>query len=534
MALIRVDTAGDYRVDLTSSISATGAWTDLDLSAHIGSDATGVYLLIYSDGTPTGHHALDFRKNGSTDGTDSAGWHTREALVECAFCGVDASGILEYYQASALPSGVEVYLAGYCNDSAVFPANKSVYTLSATNTWEDVDITSIVGADAGNLLGVFIESRYTFNGNQGLRKNGSTDDADVWSNRGARNSGLVGVDASDIFEARTHNTGRGFLVVGWVTDEAVFDTNVTVAAGTADGTWHDNDYTWNTAYPFGFILFDDNTNDFGGFRPKGTSWTETGEIHGHAGGPFAAPLDAGQYQHNVVSTYNSLFRFGHSSAVASSGVDVQVPLKTFTQTEYVPIIGIGANVFVPKKDFTITAFAPIIGIGVNIFVPVKAFVVSPHVPDVITPINVLVPLHQFTITPHTPMVGMVISVPHYGFTITPHVPAVGVGTNIVIPLKTFSQANHVPSVAIVSDVVVPLYSYSFNKFVPSVKALAPAIRTAKDLDLTPPFNPEQAKYLHENFTTIKDLLDSEQTIEFTTQEGWKVLVRNGVIINVIQ
>jgi hypothetical protein len=81
---------------------------------------------------------------------------------------------------------------------------------STDDSWEDIDMTAYLGADAGNVAGVygmvqFVGTPIDF----GTRKNGNTTDTD--KGRGSNNSGIMfaaGLDSNDIFEAYSSDASK--------------------------------------------------------------------------------------------------------------------------------------------------------------------------------------------------------------------------------------------------------------------------------------------------------------------------------------
>ena len=320
MALLQVDTAGDLRVDITSLLTTTGAWTNLDLSSHINSDSTGVYILVTSDGTPVADWYFDLRNDGSTDAADTA----KDLDVDAApgwwpfHIGV-TSQICEYYIGAAVPSGVKVWLLGQWGPGATFVTNATNYNVTSASTYEDIDITTQVGGDAGSVIAAIVKMSRSLGTTFAVRAKGGTDTYDGQIRFQATT--IVKVDSNDVFQGFASNTSGDFDVLGWITSDFTSDTNVTDVAITADSTTRDYGFTWDTSYPFGMVLFHDGASNLDvGFRPDGETWTEIdGEPVGHKGIIVPVPLVAGVFEYIAESGYDRISRVGHSSAqVASS------------------------------------------------------------------------------------------------------------------------------------------------------------------------------------------------------------------------
>lgn len=221
-AIVPVD-----RVEVTPGTAS--AWTDVDVTSYVGSDAgsvAGVMLHVVNTNTsPSGEADHGYRKNGSTDtitGTMEDGGQTMIAV------GVDSSDIFEANIADI--TDIDVYLVGYFKtNEATFFTNAVDKSITATSTWTDVDISSDTGGETASVA--FLHMYYALSGDPGwgLRQNGSSADTsqpavdtggfvDV---RGA----FVGVDGSEIFEYISNEDGaveQQVWLVGYATDNATW------------------------------------------------------------------------------------------------------------------------------------------------------------------------------------------------------------------------------------------------------------------------------------------------------------------------
>jgi len=249
--------------------------------------------------------------------------------------------------------------------------------------------------------------------------------------------------------------------------------------------------------------------------------------------------------------------------IVGSGVNVPVPLQTLTLNNLVPIVGSGANVDVPVKVLSLNNLIPIIGSGVGILVPLKALTLANLIPSITTggAVEVAVPLKAFTLNNQVPIIGIstIILVPLKAFTLSNLIPIIVTGVGIIVPLKAFTLTNLVPDVTTAGEVIiqvplktfflqpqvpdippsaeliiaVPLKTFTLTKFKPIVTAFGDPF-TIIDLNLTPPFEEHgELKYLVENFSLIKDILEGGDSASFTTSDGKTVVVRNGIVVDVI-
>jgi hypothetical protein len=210
----------DTPVDVAPNPPAGGG-VDIDVSAYVSANATGVMLEIINTSWSIAW-TFGTRKNKSTDdrkryiGTDSQ--HYR-----C--CGVDGSRVFELHVQANSVKYVQVWLIGYFEDDAVFFDNGIDKTPAGAGAYADIDISANTGADTAiaAIFEVSSASNYTW----GLRCNGSTDDRSGYGgNRFSRNKGfIIGVDGAEICEGYVSNTGQNFYLIGYILSDAVFNIN---------------------------------------------------------------------------------------------------------------------------------------------------------------------------------------------------------------------------------------------------------------------------------------------------------------------
>ena len=140
---------------------------------------------------------------------------------------------------------------------------------STDGEWTDIDCTAYLGADAGNVAGVYLRVEnsggdYTSDG-FGVRKNGSSDDFRGRFNVFVCEYVAVGVDSGDIFESYCADASDfTILLLGyWTNDEAEFLTNAQVVTPGSTATWTSTDlssYFTGTALAASLIF--DETGGF--------------------------------------------------------------------------------------------------------------------------------------------------------------------------------------------------------------------------------------------------------------------------------
>jgi hypothetical protein len=207
--------------------SATGAYEDVDVSAHIPSGATGVILHLVNTHA-SNSSTCRIRKNGSTDDFNDD-MHSVSHTWLCI--GVDGSRIFE----ARVGATTTIYLVGYFESEAVFFTNAVIKNVSTSDVWEDMSIASDTGSDTA--IGAIFTMRDFSIDDWGLRKNGSTDNRFVNSN--AVTGAIVGVDGSEILEAYSNFSSLDFRLVGYIKSGAVFNTNAADLSLGSTGSYQD-------------------------------------------------------------------------------------------------------------------------------------------------------------------------------------------------------------------------------------------------------------------------------------------------------
>jgi hypothetical protein len=193
---------------VNKSLSATAAWTDIDISANTDTNtAIGAIFEVAHSGATSSSYAYGLRKNGSTDEHIAQVYGASlVATNACAIIGVDESEVCEGYIAN---TAVDFYLLGYFMAGATFNTNGTDLSLTNLDAWEDL---SALPAGA---TGAFIEVNNDSGGAYyyGLRENGS---AEAIYERVTRHMwGIVKADANRVIEGEIGNTAIDFFLVGY-------------------------------------------------------------------------------------------------------------------------------------------------------------------------------------------------------------------------------------------------------------------------------------------------------------------------------
>ena len=203
---------------------ALNDWRDVDLSAYIPSNATGVAITV-QNGVTTGYN-YKMRKPGSTD--DLSPYIYFQQIPQ--YIGV-SNRVVQLYRTN---NNVLFYLTGYFDSEVVFFDNCIDVSLAGASSWTDIDISAHTGANTA-IGAIFLYINPTGNNyNMGFRKNGSTDNRVIR----CRSAGvIIGLDANKICEHQVSNTALKTYLVGYVKAGAVFNTNASdVSLGSAN-TW---------------------------------------------------------------------------------------------------------------------------------------------------------------------------------------------------------------------------------------------------------------------------------------------------------
>lgn len=262
-------TAGIYNLDVVDVSPTTyTAWTDVDVSGYIASDATGVVLEIIGSGVASG-----VRKNGSTDNRIGVMEHNWVMI------GVDANGVFEAYLADVT---VIINLVGYTDSRWIFKTNADDVSLGVALAWTDADVST----EAPNATGVIIEIVTTVAGadNVGVRNNGSGDARTDLILGSAHYFTVIGVDAAQIFEGYVGLLTTDFYLVGYVTDGATFNVNATDYSLAGAAAWTGIDASAE-APNAEFLIFEviGGPGDNYGFRKNGSSDTTVQTLNNRRG-----------------------------------------------------------------------------------------------------------------------------------------------------------------------------------------------------------------------------------------------------------
>ena len=182
-------------------LSATAAWTDIDVSADTTGTSKGVF---FERTSTTADYDWGLRRNGSTDAriNDSQ----TNFLHVWGFIGVDASEICEGYIENV---DVDFFLVGYVTDG--FTARTNAANISPGNTAVYEDLPAIETGATGAIVEVVTGAQHSFN----LRKNGLS--TDIYRLLNQRSWWIGETDTGQVIEGKISDFTVEFFENGYFT-----------------------------------------------------------------------------------------------------------------------------------------------------------------------------------------------------------------------------------------------------------------------------------------------------------------------------
>ena len=245
----------DVPLDVTPSRASTPGnqndWISVDASSFVPVGATGVLLQVVAD--PATDYIYGVRRgdvtrcwmisSNSLCSLAPSRTTARAGTQRFLIAPLDTRRTFEIWTGSTT---VTTYAIGYTGKSTRYFTPTSdldpVDLTWSSGVWEDVDIASSTGTNTA--IGAIVTVINTFASDQefSLRKKGSTDDFYYKIDGRAANTFLVGVDGSEVFQARITSAIQLWLR-GYVIDGAVFFTNVQDLSTGTTGSYVDTDIT---------------------------------------------------------------------------------------------------------------------------------------------------------------------------------------------------------------------------------------------------------------------------------------------------
>jgi hypothetical protein len=183
------------------SLSATSAWTDIDLSSDIPVGAVAAIFEVIDTASTSIEFGL--RKNGSTDNRHTdlyAGGHTSFVV------GVDANRKCEGYIEG---TAIDFYLIGYLTNGQA-ETNAHDRSLGATGSYIDIDESANAPSGATGVFGEIITTAYAL---WAARKNGTS--FDYYKDCKKHAYFMAGLDANRKWEGKIEITAVDFYTLGY-------------------------------------------------------------------------------------------------------------------------------------------------------------------------------------------------------------------------------------------------------------------------------------------------------------------------------
>jgi len=192
-------------IDVTPG--STGVWVDIDVSADVPTDATGVILQIVN--TVASARTWGLRKSGSTDARLLSAYNLTQTW---GYIGVSN----QIFQGYISGTGIQFKLLGYFTSDGVFFTNATLKD-PTVGSWQTVDCSAEIPAGAK-----FAVVELTAKTGFGLRPTGSTDNRIQYINNHA--FALVGLDANRTFAGYRGATYGHVNLIGYLT-QGTFKVN---------------------------------------------------------------------------------------------------------------------------------------------------------------------------------------------------------------------------------------------------------------------------------------------------------------------
>lgn len=277
-------------------------WTESNVSAYVPADAVGVLIRVVNAAAGTGNsNILNVRKKGSTDGASAAyGLVGFNGVTAHVSVGIDANKKFELYSTAANPgTSFNVYLVGYWTSGFVWLTNAQPLTLSGEKVWQTLDLTSYLGADAGNVAAVFIKiGTANADGKDrifGLRKYGTVEGVIYTANRLGRTvSMMVQPDSLDQIQFYRDIGNMTCSLMGYVILGVGLLPYSSSWGLTKSGFWRTETYAYSGYYWWGAFISINNVVDNAAQAGLRASWTTFSPWRPDGWGQF--PVDMSQAQ----------------------------------------------------------------------------------------------------------------------------------------------------------------------------------------------------------------------------------------------
>ena len=222
------------------SLSATGSWQDIDLSAAVPTGAAGAVIEVVNTGTVGTYSGMVRGKEDTRDYlSDAENGLLYPSSHRWQVVKIDSNRLVQGYIEH---TDIDFKLLGYTigSDPAYFSVPSDV-TPGVTAAWTPVDVSSLVDAGADGVI-LLIDNIGNGPRNYGIRETGSSFSATGRDLGPYENTMyLVGIDGSDQFDAYIENSDVRLYLVGQTKGSVVYYTNDIAVTDPTLGSWQQLD-----------------------------------------------------------------------------------------------------------------------------------------------------------------------------------------------------------------------------------------------------------------------------------------------------
>ena len=230
-----------WSVDATDiSLSTTGSWQDIDLSAAVSSGAAGAIIEVVNTGTVGTYSGMVRGKEDTRDYmSDVENGLLYPSSHRWQVVKIDSSRLIQGYIENV---DIDFKLLGYTigADPAYFSVPSDV-TPATTAAWTTIDVSAFVDSGADGVI-LLIDNIENTARNYGVREVGST-----FSTTGRKLGAygntmyIVGIDGADQFDAYIENGNIQVYLVGQTKGSVVYYTDDIAVADPTLGSWQQLD-----------------------------------------------------------------------------------------------------------------------------------------------------------------------------------------------------------------------------------------------------------------------------------------------------
>ena len=222
------------------SLSTTGSWQDIDLSAAVPSGAQGAVIEVVNTGTGGTYSGMVRGKDDTRDYmADAENGLLYPSSHRWQVVKIDGSRLIQGYIENV---EIDFKLVGYTigSDPAYFSVPSDI-TPGTTAAWTTVDVSAYVDSDADGVI-LLIDNIENTARNYGVRESESSFSITSRKVGPYENTMyLVGIDGSDQFDVYIENSNVKVYLVGQTKGSVVYYTNDVALSDPTLGSWQQLD-----------------------------------------------------------------------------------------------------------------------------------------------------------------------------------------------------------------------------------------------------------------------------------------------------